>query len=117
MATQESRAPRRLRCRVGDRAFILRCSADPSAVGRVVTVETRCHRGNNDWVVRSEGQAFQFRKQFRDMTRARAPDSWLCPIRPDEPDKTKATTKKQGAQAQDPACAAFLANVAEGAHA
>ncbi len=92
------------KCKVGDRAIVLR-SIFPANIGRIVQVlkparEPRAPSCGPEWWVRAEGRPMQalngdgrrVRRKHGDI-----PDAWLCPLR----DPGLAHEKERGIEAPD----------------
>jgi hypothetical protein len=100
----------RLRCQVGDLAFIVNCGL-PAENGKLVKV-VRVGDGppGRDWCIESCGSPLYFPDLGRHFMRASIADGLLRPIRPDAPDvdvkverrRSKPRSKATAATARQP---------------
>lgn len=83
------------RCKIGDRAFIIK-SRFPENIGKIVKVIDRSKHAFTDWLIESEGtpiKAVTLFGQIRYGACINASDSWLMPIR-GEPEKESEREKE-----------------------
>ena len=75
---------RELRCRVGDRAIMVRSDTLPGCVGMIVRVEAPSSTPTYDWLVSTEGSLFAFPSPGPNDHLADCDDICLRPIRPED---------------------------------